>query len=164
MGKIALTTPLYVSGAWTLMISYQLFTETAVTTVLRYLYVILPSIGGWLVSRLDMIVFVYAFAWVFIISSVIPAIILGKNRGVLIQFSVSLVLTFVSIMIQDGLITLFNTETIDQIFKLTSIFTDPLIAAIYLTVPYIIMIIIDNKSRKLGDKNILVTPYIPQQA
>ncbi len=81
MGKSVYITPLYLSVAWTLMISYQLFTQTAVTTVVESLYVSWPAVGRWLLSRLDMIVFICAFAWVFVLSSVVPPLILGKTAA-----------------------------------------------------------------------------------
>ena len=152
MGKWALVTPLYLSGAWTLLISYQLFTQTAVTTVLSYVNLLYPPVGVWLLSRIDMIVFMYAFAWVFILSSVIPSMMLGKSRGVLTQFFFSLTLTFLAIVIQDGLIATFNADKIDQIFRLSFLFDNPFIATIYLSIPYITMIIVDARSRRSIEK------------
>jgi hypothetical protein len=148
VGKSVYITPLYLSVAWTLMISYQLFTQTAVTTVVESLEVAWPAVGRWLVSRLDMIVFICAFAWVFVLSSVVPPLILGKNRGVLIQFLVVLVLTFVSFIIQDGLITVFNGETIDQIFSFAGYFRNLFVAVGYLLLPYIVMLALDLRSRR----------------
>src|SRR4030042_6298729 len=101
MGKAALVTPAYLSIAWTLMISYQLFTETAVKTVTREMVVLWPQIGDWMNSRVDVIVFIYAFSWVFVLSSVIPSLILGKERGALVQFVIVLALTFTTLIIQD---------------------------------------------------------------
>lgn len=147
MGKSVYITPLYLSVAWALMISYQLFTQTAVTTVVESLKASWPSVGSWLFSRLDMIVFVCAFAWVFVLSSVVPPLILGKNRSVLIQFLVVLILTFVSFIIQDGLISVFNGETIAQIFNLASYFRNLFVAVGYLLLPYIIMLALDIRSR-----------------
>lgn len=62
MGKTALLAPLYVSVAWTFLVSYQLFTQTAVSTLVAYVNMIWPAVGGWLSLRIDLIVFVYAFA------------------------------------------------------------------------------------------------------
>jgi hypothetical protein len=159
MGKSVYITPLYLSVAWALMISYQLFTQTAVTTVVEYLEVSWPAVGSWLFSRLDMIVFVCAFAWVFVLSSVVPPLILGKNRGVLIQFLVVLILTFVSFIIQDGLITVFDGETIAQIFNLAYYFQNLFIAIGYLFLPYIIMLALDIRSRR---PNILFSASPPK--
>jgi hypothetical protein len=62
LGKAAFAAPIYISVAWTLMISYQLFTQTAVTTLVTQINTFIPSIGFWLSSRIDMVVFIYAFA------------------------------------------------------------------------------------------------------
>jgi hypothetical protein len=141
-------TPIYISVVWILMISYQLFTQTAVTTLVFNVSELIPQIGGWLLSRLDMIIFIYAFAWVYLLSSVLPTIFLGKKCSVFIQFLVSLSLTFVAFVIQDGLIVLFEANTIDQILNLGIYFNNPVIAAGYLAIPYLLMIGLDLQSRK----------------
>jgi len=46
VGRATIVTPLYISTAWTLMISYQLFTETAVNSVVQKIDMLWPSIGG----------------------------------------------------------------------------------------------------------------------
>ncbi len=130
------------------MISYQLFTQTAVTTLVSTMNAFLPQIGGWLLSRLDMIIFIYAFAWVYLLSSVLPAVFLGKKCSVFVQFLVCLSLTFIAFVIQDGLIVLFEANTVDQILNLGIYFNNPLIAAGYLAIPYILMIGLDLQARK----------------
>lgn len=147
MGKWALATPLYMSSSWTLMVSYQLFTSIAVTTSLEHINFLYPSIGSWLLSKSDMIIFIYAFAWVFVLSSVIPSLILGENKSVLIQFIVVLILALIPILIQDIIITIFGGKTIDQILDVTFLFKNPAIAFGYLFIPYIIMILIDVRTR-----------------
>ncbi|MEJ2272333.1 MAG: hypothetical protein P8X91_07620 [Candidatus Bathyarchaeota archaeon] len=114
LGKATILTPLYVSVAWTLMTSYQLFTQTTVESVTRYINVFLPSIGAWMALRIDIIVFVHSFAWIFLLSSAIPSLILGKGRGVLIQFGVCLTLAFLAFIVQDILMS-NNSETYNQI-------------------------------------------------
>ena len=148
MRKGAFVTPVYLSSVWALMISYQLFTQTAVTTVIELIQGAWPPLGTWLFSRLDMIVFIFAFAWVFILSSVLPTVILGKNRSVLIQFLVVLTLTFVSFIIQDGLVTVFEGATIAQILNLAQLFTNPVIALGFLSLPYVFMVLLDLRSRR----------------
>ncbi|MCW4040984.1 MAG: hypothetical protein NWE83_09580 [Candidatus Bathyarchaeota archaeon] len=130
------------------MISYQLFTQTAVTTLVSAINVFIPQIGSWLLSRLDMVIFIYAFAWVYLLSSVLPSVFLGKKCSVFIQFLVCLSLTFLAFIIQDGLIVLFEANTIDQILNLGIYFNNPLIAAGYLAIPYLLMIGLDLQSRK----------------
>jgi hypothetical protein len=146
LGKAVLATPLYVSVAWTLMVSYQLFTQTAVATTLTYLNMIWPSLGAWLVSRMDVIVFLYAFAWVFVLSSVIPSVILGKERSVLVQFFVCLTLTFVAFLIQDTLVN--SGRPIDQILSIAELFNNPFIAMSYLSMPILLMLMLDIRSRR----------------
>jgi hypothetical protein len=154
LGKAAIITPLYISVAWTLMTSYQLFTETTVTTVTTYINMYLPTIGAWLVSRLDMIVFIHSFAWIFLLSSVIPSLLLGKQRGVLVQFGLCLTLTFLAFVIQDALAGL--NGTLDQILGLAPLFQNPALAAIYLSLPYVLMVGFDIRSRRKKEKWIKV--------
>ena len=151
MGKAALITPLYVSVAWTLMVSYQLFTQIAVTSVTTYIDVLWPSVGAWLVSRMDMLVFIHAFAWVFLLSSAIPSVILGKGRGVLIQFFVCLALTFSAFVVQDVLFT-YGGGSIGQIFSLAVLFNNPFLAMGYLSLPYLLMLGLDIHSRRKQKK------------
>ena len=151
MGRAALATPAYISIAWTLMISYQLFTQTAVSAVTTYIGILSPAIGTWLITHIDTIVFVYAFAWVFVLSSVIPSILLGKGRSVLIQFLVCLALTLIALTLQDQL-TSYATQPIAGLSSLTSLLQNPILAASYLLMPYIFMITIDIRARKKQQK------------
>jgi len=98
LGKATILTPMYLSVAWTLMTSYQFFTATTVESVTAFINVYLPIVGAWMAARLDMIVFIHSFAWIFLLSSVIPALLLGKERGVLVQFGVCLTLAFLTLL------------------------------------------------------------------
>lgn len=148
MGRAAVAAPLYISVAWVLMIGYQMSTQTAVTTLITYVNMLSPSVGSWLFSRMDTLVFIYAFAWVFLLSSVIPSVILGKERSVLIQFFVCLTLTFVSLVIRDALIAYGMGGSLEQLFGLAVFLNNPFIAAIYLSMPYVLMLAIDIRSRR----------------
>ncbi|MEM3442655.1 MAG: hypothetical protein QXM86_02170, partial [Candidatus Bathyarchaeia archaeon] len=121
MGKTAIITPLYISIAWTLLLSYQLFTQTAVTTVVDYIQTLSPEIGVWLARRIDILVFVHSFAWIFLLSSAIPSVLLGKQRGVLVQFVVCLTLTFLAFIIKD-LLAVYELEPVNQMLSLYVIF------------------------------------------
>ncbi len=147
LGKAVFVTPLYLSVAWTLMISYQLFTETAVTTLVTQIDAFLPSIGFWVASRVDMVVFVYAFAWTFVLSSVIPSLLLGKERGVLVQFFVCLTLTFLAFILLD-LMEIYAGTSLAQLLSFAFVFSNPILAALYLALPYIVMIGLDMRSRR----------------
>ena len=150
MGKATVLTPLYISVAWTLMTSYQLFTETTVKSVTVYINMYLPTVGTWMIARLDTIVFIHSFAWIFLLSSVIPALLLGKERGVLVQFGVCLTLAFLAFVIQDALAGL--NGTLDQILGLAPFFQNPAVAAIYLALPYLLMLGFDIRGRRKKEK------------
>ncbi len=151
-GKPVLITPLYLSFVWALMISYQLFTQTAVTTVVGLVNVVWPAISSWLQSQLDVVVFIFAFAWAFVLSSVIPGAILGKNRSVLIQFIVVLTLTFIPFVLQEGILVIFDGKTVAQILNLAPTFRNPAFALGYLSAPYILMLVLDLHGRKTRPK------------
>ncbi|MCW4054487.1 MAG: hypothetical protein NWE84_06165 [Candidatus Bathyarchaeota archaeon] len=152
LGKAVFATPLYLSVAWALMISYQLFTETAVTTLVTQIDTFLPSIGFWLASRVDMVVFVYAFAWTFVLSSVIPSLLLGKERGVLIQFFVCLTLTFLAFILLD-VMEIYAGTSLAQLLSFAFVFSNPILAVLYLSLPYVVMIGLDVRSRRRNKAN-----------
>lgn len=106
----------------------------------------LPTIGAWLASRLDTIVFIHSFAWIFLLSSVIPSLILGKKRGVLAQFGVCLTLAFLAFVVQDAMAGL--NGTLDQILGLAPLFQNPLLAATYLSLPYLLMLGFDIRGKR----------------
>jgi hypothetical protein len=149
LGKAVFITPLYLSVAWTLMISYQLFTETAVTTLVTQLNTFVPTVGLWLATRVDMVVFIYAFAWTFVLSSVIPSLLLGKERSVLVQFFVCLTLTFLAFVLLDVLQNYAGTS-LAQLLSFSFLFANPILAGFYLALPYIVMIGLDIRSRRKG--------------
>jgi len=147
MGKAAFT-PLYVSVAWTLMISYQMFTQTAVVTVVESVHRFWPSTTtAWLASRMEMMIFIHAFAWVFVLSSVIPSVLLKKRNSVLIQFFACLMLALIPIWAKDNLHFYTDSHVVDQIFSLAGWFNDPLFAGSFLLAPYILMLSLDIHSR-----------------
>ncbi|MCL5877647.1 MAG: hypothetical protein M1540_07540 [Candidatus Bathyarchaeota archaeon] len=160
MVKAALLTPAYLSVAWALMVSYQIFTQTAVTTVVDSLAVYVPVLGLWLASRIDMVIFVYAFAWVFVLSSIIPSLILGKERSVFVQFLACLTLTLMGFVVIDILAgNGFNLADPNTVMAnpYTQLFSNIFFAAFYLSLPYIFMLAIDvrgKKRRKLQNERV----------
>ncbi len=151
MGKTVIITPLYISIAWALMTSYQLFTATTVKSVTMYINMYLPTIGAWMNSRLDMIIFIHSFAWIFLLASAIPSLILGKERGVLAQFGVCLTLTFSAFVVQDA-VTGFDIGSMDQILGLEPLFQNPALAMAYLSIPYLLMIGFDIRGKRKKEK------------
>jgi len=163
LGKAAWATPMYISVAWTLMISYQLFTQTAVTTIVTVVNTLLPSAGFWLSSRIDIVIFVYSFAWIFVLSSAIPGVILGKERGVLVQFFVCLTLTFLALITVD-ILESYGAASLNQLLGLSFMFNNLVIAALYLALPYILMVALDvrsrNRNKKKEDLEMLTEDYV----
>ena len=151
MAKLIWATPVYLSVAWALMISYQLFTATAVETVVNNVDLVFPAIGEWLSYRIDMIVVINAFAWVFVLSSVIPSLILGKERSILVQFFVCLILTVVSFVILDTIQTM-GGPLLEQLQGAAFLFNNIIFAVLYLLLPYIAMFAIDWRLKKRQKK------------
>jgi len=101
---------------------------------------------------MDIVVFVYSFAWVFVLSSIIPTLLLGKDRGVMVQFIVCLTLALTGIILIDVLNKVYdiNLTSTEVLFSnpVTQLFTNVFFAAFYLSLPYIFMIAIDYRGRK----------------
>jgi len=147
LGKATLLTPVYISVAWTLMTSYQLFTQTTVGTVTTYINMVLPTVGMWMAARIDLIVFIHSFAWIFLLSSVIPSLLLGKQRGVLLQFGVCLSLAVLANIVQGAVIDI-GQGPMDQILGLEPLFQNPVLAASYISLPYLFMVWFDIRGKR----------------
>jgi hypothetical protein len=145
--KATLLAPVYLSFSWILTVSYQLFTDTAVRSLATYVNVLIPNAGGWLNSNIQTVVFIYAFTWIFVLSSVIPSVILGKERSVLIQYTVVLILTLLAFYMADILRITAGIQ-ISNLLNAAIFFTNPILAIIYLVAPYIFMIGLDIRFRR----------------
>jgi len=111
-----------------------------------------PAAGEWLLLRMDMIIFVYAFAWVFVLSSVIPSLLLGKKRSVLVQFFVCLMLAFVAFIVQDSMNVYMSSQS--QVLPgVAFLLGNPLLAVVYLSMPYVVMLAIDIRARRKDKKD-----------
>jgi len=80
-----------------------------------------------------MIIFIYAFAWVFVLPSAIPSKILGGELSV-IQFLVCLTLTLSAFIILD-LVKNASGAAVDQILSFASLLNNPFLVALYLAAP-----------------------------
>jgi len=160
LGKNALVTPLYISVAWIMLVSYQLFTQKAVDSVVHTIAAFWPSIGRLMIARMAVMVFMHAFAWVFVLSSLIPSVILGKERSVLIQFLVCLTLAFVTVSFADilpliSVIPFFpylEENSVEQIFRMVTWLEKPWLAGLYLSAPSLVMLCIDLCERRKKSK------------
>ncbi|MGC8998013.1 MAG: hypothetical protein ACP5JW_01210 [Candidatus Bathyarchaeia archaeon] len=128
-----------------------MFTETAVKSLINFVNILWPFVGEWLIYRVGMIVFVSAFAWVFVLSSALPSVILGRERGVLAQFFVCLTLTFLPFIAFDSL-KAYGGHIISYMLGFATQLENPFTALAYLSMPYIIMLAIDLQTRRKNKK------------
>ena len=133
------------------MTSYQLFTKITVDSITIFIGNYLPTIGAWMASRLDLIVFIHSFAWIFLLSSFIPSVLLGKQRGVLVQFTLCLTLALLANIIQ-GAVTDVSNGPLDQIFGLGTLLRNPLLAASYMSLPYLLMAWFDIHGKRQKER------------
>lgn len=155
MGKSIVLTPLYISVAWSLMVGYQLFTQTAVNSVVENINMIWPSMGEWLLLRVDTLVFVHAFAWIWVLSSLIPSVLVGEERGVLVLFVVCLTLTLTAVWFIDILALIVGSDFQQRILELSVWFKNPWLALLYISAPYVLMLCFDlfgKRKRKRKEK------------
>ena len=145
--RAALLAPTYLAASWVLTVSYQLFTDTAVKSIATNIIFFWPTVSSWLNSNIQTIVFVYAFTWIFVLSSVIPSVILGKQRSTLIQYAVVLTLTLIAFFMADILQTIAGIR-IEQILGAATVLENPIAAGFYLSVPFLLMIGLDINSKK----------------
>jgi hypothetical protein len=135
----------YLVLAWVLMVSYQIFTQSALTTVTSSLGSAVPALGPLLSSNADLGVFICSFAWMFVLSALITIFMFGKERRLTIQFTVSLALTLTG----SALLGLFNLAGLDlsnptvlsQPFTL--LFGNVFFAFFYLALPFVFMVAVD---------------------
>lgn len=146
--KAGLLTPAYLSISWVLTVSYQLLTVTAVKTIGTNIGSLNPNMGLWINTNIQTIMFVYAFTWIFVLSSVIPQVILGKERSILAQYLVVLTLSLIALFMPDILLGLAGIN-ISAIANDAAFLQNPLIAGLYLAIPYLFMLGLDLRSRNL---------------
>ncbi len=145
--RAALLAPTYLAVSWVLTVSYQLFTDTAVKSVATNITFFWPTVSSWLNSNIQTVVFVYAFTWIFVLSSVIPSAILGKQRSTILQYAVVLTLTLIAFFMADILQAVAGIR-IEQILGAATLLQNPLMAGFYLSVPFLLMIGLDIRSKK----------------
>ena len=98
-------------------------------------------------SRLDLIVFIYAFTWIFVLSSAMPNVVLGKGKeSILLQYFLVLALTLSALFVQN-----FLSSYVEGVFGFATFFKNPYFAIFYLSAPYLLMIAYDiqvSRSKK----------------
>jgi len=138
-------TAAYLSIAWALMVSYQIFTQSAVASVAAALSEPAPIIAGWLSSSSAVTTFICGFAWMFVLSAIVQSLMFGKERRLSIQFLVSLALTVagsaVLALLGDAGLDLANPVVLSGPF--TAIFGNAVFGFFYLALPFIFMLVMD---------------------
>jgi len=136
---------IYLVIAWVLMVSYQIFTRTALTTVASSFGSFVPSMASFINSNADTTIFICSFAWMFVLSALISIIMFGRERRLTIQFIVSLVLTLTGSALLGLLhiagIDLSNPTVLSRPFTL--LFGNVFFAFFYLALPFIFMVAVD---------------------
>ena len=130
------------------MVTYQIFTQTALATVAASLATTAPLVASWLSSNSDLASFICSFAWMFVLSAVVSTLMFGRERRLSIQFLVSLGLTLVGSTLLGALsdvgVDLSNTNILSgpaAVFVGNAAF-----AWFYLALPFIVMLVIDLRS------------------
>ncbi len=134
--------------AWALMVSYQIFTQTALTAIATSLRSSIPTIAGWITSRIDLAGFICSFAWMFVLSAIVANLMFGRERRLSIQFLVSLGLTLLGSallgLLNGAGVDLSNPNVLSKPFD--TVFGNPYFASFYLALPFIFMVAMDIRA------------------
>jgi hypothetical protein len=137
----------YLFLAWLLMVSYQIFTQSALTTLASSV----PLLASWINNNADLTGFVCSFAWMFVLSALISVIMFGKERRLTIQFLVSLALTLTGSALLGLLhgvgVDISNPSVLSSPFQV--VFGNVFFAFFYLALPFIFMVAVDLGFMKL---------------
>lgn len=141
-------TAAYLIIAWILMVSYQIFTQTAVSTIATALAGPTPMLASWLASGSGSAAFICGFAWMFVLSAIVSNLMFGRERRLSIQFLVSLGLTLAGSTVLALLgvagIDLANPSVLSTPF--TALFGNVLFAGFYLALPFLFMVAMDIRA------------------
>jgi membrane protein implicated in regulation of membrane protease activity len=110
-----------------------------------------PSAASWINSNIETIIFVYAFTWIFVLSSVIPNAIVGKERGVLTQYLVVLILSLLAFFMPDILFATLGLQ-VTALISSATILQNPFVAVFYLFAPYLFMLSMDLRYRTISKR------------
>ncbi|HEX7483476.1 MAG TPA: hypothetical protein VF350_08415 [Candidatus Bathyarchaeia archaeon] len=136
---------IYLILAWVLVVSYQIFTQSALTTVASSIGGLTPGLASFINSKAELATFICSFAWMFVLSALISILMFGKERRLTIQFLVSLALTLTG----SALLGLLNGAGLDLsnpnvlFHPFTLLFSNAFFAFFYLALPFIFMVAVD---------------------
>ena len=150
LARTIMVTAVYLVIAWVLMVSYQIFTQPALITVSTSLGGSVPLVASWMNSGMPLAVFVFSFAWMFVLSSIISKLMFGKERRITIQFLVILALTlmgsFLLGMLSEVGLDISNPSFFSSPF--TQLFGNVFFAVFYLALPFIVMLVLDLRNMR----------------
>jgi hypothetical protein len=140
-------TAAYLIVAWALMVSYQIFTQTAAASVAAALKEPAPMIADWLSlsSSSAVVTFVCGFAWMFVLSAIAQSLMFGRERRLSIQFLVSLALTVAGSTVLELLkvAKLYVDDPNVLSSPFTAVLGNAVFASFYLALPFIFMLVMD---------------------
>jgi len=151
LARTLFATVLYLVIAWALMLSYQIFSQPALTTLSTSLAGSAPLVATWINSGMGSAVFVFSFAWMFVFSSIIQTLMFGNERRLTIQFLVSLGLTLLGSTLLGAIGALGLDLSAANLISspLATLFGNVFFAVFYLALPFIVMLALDIwQSRK----------------
>ncbi len=138
----------YLIIAWVLMVSYQIFTQSALNTVATALSGPVPLVASWLSSGSASAVFICGFAWMFVLSAIVESLMFGKEKRLSFRFLVSLGLTLAgsAVLALLGLagLDLSNPSVLSGPFN--AVFGNSFFAGFYLALPFIFMLAMDFRA------------------
>ncbi len=150
MARTLVLTVVYLTVAWVLMVSYQIFTGPALTTLAASLAGPAPLLASWIVSGMGLAVFVFSFAWMFTFSAIISSLMFGKERRITIQFLVSLGLTLVGSLLLGAISEAGLNLSTESLLSspVTGLFGNAAFAVFYLVLPFAVMLAIDIRQMR----------------
>jgi hypothetical protein len=144
-----LVTSILLAAAWVLMLTYQIFTKTALTTMASSLNGAVPYLASTLNQNISLAVFICSFAWMFVLSTVISNLIFGQQRRIFIQFLIGLALTLTASALFDAAkwfgYDLSNPKTL-LANRYAQVFNSALFSAFFLSLPFVFMIAMDLRA------------------
>jgi hypothetical protein len=148
LARAIIVTAVYLIIAWVLMVSYQIFTQTALASVAVGLSGSMPLVASWLSSSSALAVFICGFAWMFVLSAMVSTLMFGRERRLSIQFLVSLVLTLAGSTLLGVLGEVGLDLSNPTMFSgaCTWLFGNAFFAVFYLALPFIFMLVLDIRA------------------
>ncbi|MGO8807060.1 MAG: hypothetical protein ACLQO7_10755 [Candidatus Bathyarchaeia archaeon] len=154
MARRVLVTSMLLAVAWVLMLTYQIFTKTALTTFASGLKAV-PYLEMTFNSNIGLAVFICSFAWMFVLSTVISNLIFGKQRRIFIQFLIGLALTLTASALFDAAKwfgwDLSNPKTL-LANRYAQVFNSAVFSALFLSLPFVFMIAMDLRAMIIARK------------